>query len=151
MLLQIFRLCCDVFPNNAAAAVLSLPLLLLPPLLLLLLAARCCCCCCYCCLPSLLLFAVSKRTLVNVRGSPFIYFHLPRNLNAMPCTPFPRTRTLPNFFQVCLRQGERFDPHPNITRNLVCYGTVTAPATGQQGEMFFIMSPDLGHGGELFE
>lgn len=53
--------------------------------------------------------------------------------------------------EVCMRQTDRFDPHPFITRNLVCYGDIEVPTTGKNGKMFFIMSPDLGHGGELFE
>jgi len=40
--------------------------------------------------------------------------------------------------------------HDSVVANLLCYGPVTVPGTGQSGEMFFIETSDLCEGGELF-
>eukprot|EP00038_Savillea_parva_P008293 m.176015 g.176015 ORF g.176015 m.176015 type:complete len:642 (+) comp14093_c0_seq1:73-1998(+) len=40
--------------------------------------------------------------------------------------------------------------HPGVVSNMLCYGNVKVPQTGMEGEMFFIMTPDLCEGGELF-
>lgn len=40
--------------------------------------------------------------------------------------------------------------HPGVVRNMLCYGSVQVPKTKMSGDMFFIMSPDLCTGGELF-
>eukprot|EP00051_Salpingoeca_urceolata_P003654 m.59480 g.59480 ORF g.59480 m.59480 type:complete len:479 (-) comp12987_c0_seq1:146-1582(-) len=41
--------------------------------------------------------------------------------------------------------------HPNLVSwTTVHYGTVSVPKTGRQGEMFFIVTPDLCEGGELY-
>jgi len=41
--------------------------------------------------------------------------------------------------------------HESIVGNTMCYGTVVAPATRAKGEMFFMETPDLCEGGELFD
>eukprot|EP00035_Acanthoeca_spectabilis_P030509 m.9695 g.9695 ORF g.9695 m.9695 type:complete len:631 (+) comp4205_c0_seq1:99-1991(+) len=40
--------------------------------------------------------------------------------------------------------------HPAVVSNYLCFGKVEVPQTGMTGEMFFIMTPDLCDGGELF-
>lgn len=37
-----------------------------------------------------------------------------------------------------------------MVSNYLCFGKVEVPQTGMTGEMFFIMTPDLCDGGELF-
>ena len=41
--------------------------------------------------------------------------------------------------------------HESIVGNTMCFGTIVAPATKARGEMFFMETPDLCEGGELFD
>lgn len=47
-------------------------------------------------------------------------------------------------------QFHRATNHPGVVSNMLCYGHVKVPQTGMEGDMFFIMTPDLCDGGELF-
>ena len=48
--------------------------------------------------------------------------------------------------------GLQVPPHPCVVgQTQLCYGPVVVPTTGMGGELFFLVTPELCSGGELFD